>query len=186
MKQRRRIKNTSSDDGEVEDGGDFGGGGDSLDFNNDDGDILRSKDVNDESEALSKEIKQLKEDMKAMTEKCEKRGHIIELQKKKEKLLEQKVDILEKQKGLALGANNDLQSSFFTKIELLQQQLGDAKAEVSTLQNRIKELEDKLDAARANRRIPKRKYTGSPESLNPGSRKSPRRVYRPRYITARI
>lgn len=153
-------------DEEADDGGDFGGGGDSLDFNdNDCGDIPRSNDVNDESEALSKEIKQLKEDVKVLTEKCEKRGHIIELQKKKESLLEQKVDIFEKQKRLVLGANNDLQSSFFTKIELLKQQLGDAKAEVSTLQNRIKELEDKL-AKTPKTRSRKRKRTASPESIN--------------------
>ena len=150
-------KNTSDDNGN------FGGDGDSIHFD-DDGNIpTRSNDVNDESETLSKEIKQLKEDMKVLTEKYDERGRTIEQQKRKDELLGEvykMVNILEKQKK--------------NLIEREKLVLRGAKAEVSTLQKRIKELEDKLEAAsaKAKTRSRKRKCSASPESIN-SPRKKP-------------
>ena len=153
-------KNSTLDnDVGADDGGDFGGVGDSLDFNDDDGgDIPRSNDVNNESEALSKEIKQLKEDMKVLTKKYDERGRTIEQQKRKDELLE---DILEKQK-----------KNLIERERLVLRQFGDAKAEVCS---RILELEKELEAARAKTpktRSQKRKCSASPESINSPRKKA--------------
>jgi len=166
--EEAEVDSTLDNNGEVEDSRDFGGGGDSLDFNdNDGGNIPFDLDVNNESEVLSKEIKQLKEDIKVLTKKYDERGRTIEQQKRKDELLEEvykMVDILEKQK-----------KNLIEREKLVLRQFGDAKAEVSTLQSRILELEEELEAARAKTpktRSQKRKCSASPESINSPRKKA--------------